>query len=216
MAVKVKKINSLAELRAELDRSNVQYLTRVPVHNSEQPFVVRILTEPDSGTWMSYQEHYSDTKHYFPCSDTDCTGCDEGLRKSSRYLIPVLIRDEDKVVPCVMPQTLVDSLMEWYNKYNNTLLDRDYTLKRKGSGQMNTKYTSEPEDPMPLNLGRYKVPDMQKVLNAQIPGASSDTEDESEASTPLTKVAPPAVLRRPVATDEAPKPKPRPKTLRRE
>jgi hypothetical protein len=194
VAIKAKKVTSMKQLRQTLNRGN-RMLTRIPKYDRDMPFDVRFLAEVDSGEWVEYEEHFDDKLKYFPCSE-DCIGCDEGMDRTTRFLAPALVRDDDKVVPLVVPGSLVDSLADMAEQFDGTITDRDYRLIRKGAGKEGTKYSCLPLDETRVRLDRYKVPNLTAVLRQQLPGAVDEDDDEDEAPPPRRKVSPPSIARR--------------------
>lgn len=176
MAVKTTKAGSIKALRTSVERKgggNDQFLQRVPADDS---IMVRFLTEPDE--WQSYFEHYDQVMRYYPCSD-DCPGCTEGNRPSQRYLANVLDIQNDRVVPMVIPKTLVTKLLNSYDRYT-TMTDRDYDLIRLGSG-LDTDYDRSPEAPAKRSVNKYTLLDLEAVLENQLRRAFDQDTDEEEA-----------------------------------
>lgn len=135
---------------------------------------VRFLQNPDE--WLEYREHYSQGTGFFPCGgDADfCGGCaslDDKLAKSSlKYIAQVLIQHEEgakdigEVRALKIPRTLANKLVARAERNGGTLLNRDYTLIRVGSG-FDTEYDVESEDKSPVDLGRYTHVDVDAILS---------------------------------------------------
>ena len=173
-------VKSMAGLKASLKKGGgSQYLSRVPADAS---ITVRFLTEPED--WYGYYEHYDPVRKFYPCSD-DCPGCTEGERPSGRYLSNALDVAEGKVIPLVLPKSMVSSLVKKHEKYG-TMLDRDYELSRSGNG-LDTEYDVTPEAPTKMNLTRYDLIDLEELLESQLEMAensgdiSSDDDDDDAA-----------------------------------
>lgn len=188
--LRARKVGSIDKMKKSLKKSGGDsYLKRI----SEGSINVRFLTEPSE--WIDYSEHYDSVRNYYPCTTTDCDGCNQSLRPSSRYLANALDRDDDKVVPLVIPKTLAQSLLKKYDKYT-TLLDRDYELSREGTGQNDTVYDATPEAPTRIKgLSGYETLDLMELLNAQLEDDDdSDSDDDDEvpvkSSRRAQKVAP--------------------------
>lgn len=191
-------VKSMAGLKASLKKGGgTQYLTRVPADAS---ITVRFLTEPED--WYGYYEHYDAVRKFYPCSD-DCPGCTEGDRPSGRYLANALDVAEGKVVPLVLPKSMVSSLVKKHEKYG-TMLDRDYELSRSGNG-LDTEYDVTPEAPTKMNLTRYDLIDLEELLESQLEmaeGASSDDDDEDEDDAPAKRRNSGPSPRKSVASDD--------------
>lgn len=173
-------VKSMAGLKASLKKGGgSQYLSRVPADAS---ITVRFLTEPED--WYGYYEHYDAVRKFYPCSD-DCPGCTEGDRPSGRYLSNALDVAEGKVIPLVLPKSMVSSLVKKHEKYG-TMLDRDYELSRSGNG-LDTEYDVTPEAPTKMNLTRYDLIDLEELLESQLEMAesandiSADDDDDDDA-----------------------------------
>jgi hypothetical protein len=172
MAVKTSKAGSIKALRASVERKgggNDAYLQRIPADDSLN---VRFLTEPED--WQSYFEHYDPVMRYYPCSD-NCPGCTEGDRPSQKYLANALDIAGDRVVPLVLPKSLVTKLLNSYDKYKS-IADRDYELIRLGSG-LDTDYDRAPEAPAKRATKGYQLLDLAAVLDGQLRRAFDQDED---------------------------------------
>ena len=184
MAVKHKAVGSMAGLRKSLKSGggNNSYLDRI----GEDGITVRFLTEPTQ--WIEYWEHYDEDRKFYPCSD-DCPGCDEGNRKSKRYLsAAVNTGDDNKVLKLALPLSVAGLLERRYEKYK-TLLDRDYEITRSGTG-LDTVYDAFPEAPTKMHLSRFEVPDLGAILDALDPNAAEDDDEDDDEDTrrrPVTK-----------------------------
>lgn len=176
-------VKSMAGLKASLKKGGgSQYLSRVPADAS---ITVRFLTEPED--WYGYYEHYDAVRKFYPCSD-DCPGCTEGDRPSGRYLSNALDVAEGKVIPLVLPKSMVSSLVKKHEKYG-TMLDRDYELSRSGNG-LDTEYDVTPEAPTKMNLTRYDLIDLEELLESQLEmaeGASSGDDDDDDDDVPVKR-----------------------------
>lgn len=172
--IRAKKVSSLKQLKSSLKSGSGQYLDRIP--DGEK--TVRFLTEPTE--WIDYSEHYDEVNKFYPCTVGDCPGCLEGSKPSSRYLSAALDRDEDRVIPLVLPKSLAGILTRRYDRYQ-TLLDRDYIIEREGTG-FDTSYDATPEAPTKIRLSKYDIPDLWALLEAQLTNDDDDDdEDEDEA-----------------------------------
>ena len=157
---------------------------------TEDSLTVRFLDEPED--WHGYYEHWL-ANGPMPCTTDDCEGCesddDDERRKSFRYLANAYVVDDQKVWALKMPKSLVESLMNFHQKYKGTLLDRDYELSRTGSGKNDTKYLAAPDDKHPMNLARFekKKWDLDDLLSQMVNGDLDDDEDDDEEETSRRK-----------------------------
>jgi hypothetical protein len=161
---------------------------------------VRFLIEPEN--WLEYFEHYYDGK-YVVCDDEVCPACDDGVRRSQRFLVPVLMVDDSKVACIKLAKTAYSALERKYQRYD-TMTDRDYEITRHGTGQNDTEYEVEPGDPIKVNLSRFKPPSPHKTWEAYVfsfikamvdSAANADIDDDDDEEDEET----PAVKKRPVA-----------------
>lgn len=192
MAVKTSKAGSIKALRASVATKgggNEAFLQRIPADDS---VTVRFLTEPEE--WQSYFEHYDQVLRYFPCSD-NCPACTEGNRPTQKYLANVLDVENNRVLPMVLPKSLVTKLLNSYDRYA-TMRDRDYELIRIGSG-LDTDYDRSPEVPTKRNTKGVELLDLGEVLENQLKRAFDEGDDEE-----------PQASKRPPAPRIRPKPKP--------
>jgi hypothetical protein len=166
---------NVKELKKNLKRGGkAGYLSRVPADGR----TVRFLTEPDK--WFKFYEHYDEAREddrYFPCTE-DCVGCDEGLDTSKRWLANALDTSENRVIPQVLPASLVGNLMKKYDKFG-TIMDRDYELTKEGSG-MGTEYDALYESPKKMKLDRFELLNLEDVLLSQLPGQGDDEDEDDE------------------------------------
>lgn len=169
---------------------------------------VRFLAEPDQ--WKEYWEHYTKDYNFFPCNTGDCVGCEEGHKPSYRVLAPVIDLDERKVVAVVLPKSIIESLVRRYDKAH-TVMDRDFTIVRIGTGQNDTTYELQSEGRKKRDLSRFEIPDLEEILVAQIPSGDSDDEDDEDENflrdkpkkkTPPTKKTAKAATKRRVVDED--------------
>lgn len=152
----------------------------VPKENS---ITVRFLDEPED--FFGLYEHWlSDGP--VACTE-DCEHCasddPEERKRQFRYLANAYVVDDQKVVVLKLPKTLVELLMNFYKKYDGTLLDRDYDLSRTGSGQNDTRYFAAPDAPRSIKLSRFddKKFDLEEIaMSLANPEAADDDDDEDE------------------------------------
>lgn len=136
---------------------------------------VRFLQDPEE--WLQYDEHYSRASGFFPCTQDDtCGGCasddDRMKRPSTKYIAQVLIQHEDgakdigQVRALKIPRTLANRLTARAQRNQGTLLNRDYTIIRRGNG-VDTEYDVESEDKAGLDLSKYTFVDVDAILSQQ-------------------------------------------------
>lgn len=175
------KAGSIDRLKKDMERSSgsrnwIRYI------KEGEDLTVRFLHEPED--WYSYREHYSPDVGFFPCVGTDCPGCesdsDKVQRASRRFLACVLDTDNGMVVPLKLPLDLANRLVSRYERYGNTVMDRDYTLHRMGKG-LDTTYDVSPEDKSKLDTSRYELLDLEQALLDQFEDAFNI---ETEADEP--------------------------------
>lgn len=178
------KVGSFKKLKASVKKgANSSYLSRI----GAEGITVRFMQEPDE--WIEYFEYYDETeKQFFPEVEGVTPNLSEGQRSSKRYLAAAVDVAEGKVIPLVLPKSVVSILVKKYEKYN-TLIDRDYEITREGTG-FDTEYDVTPEPPMKMKMARYQMIDLMAALESQIPGGDIDDEeddDEDEDETPVRK-----------------------------
>ena len=182
------KAGSVTRLKKEMEKSSgggvwVRYL------KEGEDLTGRFLTEPDE--WYAYREHYDPEAGFFPCigRDNDCPGCNHHSEKvqraSRRYLANFLDTEDGRVVPLKLPLDLANRLVARYERNNNTILNRDYTLHRMGKG-LDTTYDVTPEDKSDMDLSRYEMIDPEEVLIAQFE-ETFDLEPSGEGSAKTSK-----------------------------
>lgn len=141
-------------------------------------YTVRFLTEPDE--WYGYYEVWlDDVKRYVPKVEGMEIGPDQ--RVTFRYLANALDVDEGKVVPLKVPRDLANRISMRADRYG-TITDRDYEITRAGS-QKNTVYDITPEEKSPVDLRRFELHDLEKVLvesyeSVMTPTSSTDEDDD--------------------------------------
>lgn len=164
---------SVNRMKKEMERSSGDR-TWIKNVKAGEDLTVRFLTEPEE--WYSYREHYDPEVHFFPCigKDNDCPGCRSDVEKiqrtSKRYLANVLDVEMGVVVPLKLAMDLAQRLVASYERYGNTITDRDYTLHRMGKG-LETSYDRTPEAPAKMDLSRYQLLDLEKALIEQFEDA---------------------------------------------
>lgn len=180
------KAGSVSRLKKQMDRSsgNRTWIKSVPTDD----ITVRFLTEPDE--WYAYREHYDPGAKFFPCigKDNDCPGClhdsEKVQRTSRRYLTNALDVETGQVLPLKLPLDLANRLVARYERNGDTIVNRDYTLHRMGTG-LDTTYDVTPEDKVEIDVSKYTLFDLEKVLVEQFEDAfdlESSTEKEQDKS----------------------------------
>lgn len=174
------KAGSIDKLKQALDRSKGNFETTwIRSLKANEDLTVRFLSEPDE--WYSYKEHYDQTHYYYPCigEESGCPGCQSDTRASQRWLANVLDVHQGRVVPLKLPLDLTNRLIARYERYGNTITDRDYTLHRMGSG-LDTTYDVTAEQPSQLDVSRYDALDLEKVLIDSYQDSFGKTPQEEE------------------------------------
>lgn len=179
--IKGKQMDSMKSLKQSLKKSGggkgfIKFI-------GDEGLTVRFLTEPED--WYSYDEHYDPgLKTSYPCIEGECPGCEQDLRRSSKYLAIVVNRADDKVESLKLPKSLANRLVAKFDKYE-TLMDRDFELSRAGSG-LDTEYDvdAEPVSKFPHSKYEEQMPDLEEVLQAAWDQAFGDDDDDDEDDEP--------------------------------
>lgn len=177
------KVKSVDDLKDSLDKvqekidNPTTWVKSIP----EGEIRVRFLTEPDG--WFEYEEHWSKAfSGYHACpGDDSCPTCGlPGTSTSLRYLANAYAIKETRVsgkkpgtfdmgrvIPLKIPMDVAQRLMTKYQRSaedpdDRTLMDRDYTITRQGSGT-NTMYDVEKEDKSSFTLD-VELFDLEKIL----------------------------------------------------
>lgn len=191
MAAKLRggKVGSVTKLKKSLKKSSGggMMITNIPAEG----MMLRFITEPDE--WVEFFEHYDEAnKRMMLCTD-DCEYCAEKKRPSKRYLSNAVDVEDSKVVALKLPVTAASQVMKKYERYN-TLLDRDYSILKEGTG-LDTEYDVNPEAPSRFNMKKYEPFDLWDVLTKMLEDQSDDAEDavdddedeEEEEARPATR-----------------------------
>jgi hypothetical protein len=183
------KTGSVKRMKKEMERSTggqhwVRYV------KAGEDMTVRFLTEP--GDWYAYREHYSKDVNFFPCvgDDNDCPGCEsdnEQVRSGSRrFLANALEPETGRVIALKLPLDLANRLVARYERYGDTIVDRDYTLHRMGKG-LDTTYDVTPETQSKMDVSRFDLVDLEKALVDQFEEAFDIGSDDEEEEKPPTR-----------------------------
>lgn len=150
---------------------------------------VRFLEDPEE--WTKFLEHYSQGTKFFPCTQDDtCQGCnsdnDQLKRASTRYAANVLDVKNARVIPLKMPIDLANRVINKCDRNGGTLLNRDFTLIRTGTGMNDTVYDVENEDRTEIDISRYRkdFKDIIKVLEDIYTGVWGDQPKTGVSSMP--------------------------------
>lgn len=175
---KVKSIDRLRKDNARGGAGSAEYMLTVP---ADSELTVRFLTEPDG--WAEYMEHYVEDHEprFFPCNDGDCDGCDAGDKPSKKWAALVVDVEKDQVRVLKMGITIEKKVFRRYDK-NQTLMDREYTIMRSGSGKNDTEYDLETgsREKFPYAKYRRNMPDLDDFLLAQITGAQVEEDQDDD------------------------------------
>lgn len=180
------KAGSVNRLKKEMAKSTGGK-TWIKNVRADEDMTVRFLTEPDE--WYAYREHYDPSVNFFPCigRDNDCPGCNHESEKvqraSRRYLANAFDVTAGQVIPLKLPLDLANRLVARYERYGDTIVDRDYTLHRMGKG-LDTTYDVTPEAPSKFDASKHQLVDIEKALIEQFEDAFDlEPSDSGGAST---------------------------------
>lgn len=151
---------------------------------------VRFLTDFEDGTDVSFHDSYSMNIN-IPCQERfgrSCPYCEEeGVRTRNQYVWSVYDYESKEVkllMHAINNCSPVGALAAFYESYG-TLTDRDYEIKRTGSGT-NTIYSVVPMDKSKFRNERVKPMSEQAILKAidkAYPYENAEEEDEDEENT---------------------------------
>jgi hypothetical protein len=155
--------------------------------NADQTLKVRFMTEPDD--WYEAHYHWLGGNFVWCNQQTSCPGCKSGDRPRTLVLANAVIfgsddeRDMNRVVVMQMPPTLANSLLKFHEK-RGTILDRDYDLTREGSGQNDTVYSADPDDPKTRKMSRFEkdMHDIEAIINSELGDDEEEDDDEPRAT----------------------------------
>lgn len=176
------RAGSMKKLKKNLETGSGSFLRTIP---GDDTLTVRFLEEPYE--WFGYYEHWVDDVPVV-CVEDDCEGCNSPdqneQRRSYRYLTSAYVVDNSDVELLKLPKSLVDNLAEYADSYG-TIMDRDYDLKKKGTG-FNTTYSAVPDSPTKMKLEKYKrkMKDPEEALMEMVENQPSDEDDDDEDEEP--------------------------------
>lgn len=158
MKISGKKMGNIKALRDSLKKGGSSlntFIKNVPADG----ITVRFLTEPEE--WFGFYEYWNDEGRTFvPMAQGEILP--DGAKPSFRYLTVALDIENDRVVPLKLAKTAANSLILKYDKFG-TMTDRNYELQKHGEG-LDTTYDVTPDAPSKLNLAKYELLDLEKVL----------------------------------------------------
>lgn len=148
---------------------------------------VRFLTDLEDGMEIPFHDSFQEGVN-LPCQEVygrECKYCEmEGLRTRNMYIWSVWdyeAKEVKLIVAAVNNCSPVPTLVALYETYG-TLLDRDFVITRKGSGQ-NTSYAIVPMDKMKFRNTKAKPFSEQailKILDKAYPDDEAEEEDEED------------------------------------
>lgn len=150
---------------------------------------VRFLTEFNEGLTVKFHDSYKKSIN-IPCQEIygrECTGCDdEELRTRNQYVWSAYDYEADSVKLFMFPVnncSPVGALAAFYEAYG-TIKDRDYEIKKVGSGT-NTTYSVVPLNQTKFRNTKVKAMSEQAILKAidkayPCDGADYDDDDDEE------------------------------------
>lgn len=183
MNISGKKMGSVKALKESLKKGGSSlstFIKNVPAEG----ITVRFLTEPED--WFGYYEYWNDESRNF-CPMAVGEVLPDGAKPSFRYLACVLDIETDRVIPLKLAKTAANSLILKYDKFG-TMIDRNYELQKHGE-KLDTTYDVTPDGPSKLNLAKYELLDLEKVLlDARANALGEKEEEEPFPDTRGTKV----------------------------
>lgn len=176
MQISGKKMGSLKAVKDSLKKGGSSlnsFIKNVPADG----ITVRFITEPEE--WFGFYEYWNDeSRNFTPMAVGEILP--DGARPSFRYLASAVDIETDRVIPLKLAKTAANSLILKYDKYG-TMLDRNYELQKHGEG-LDTTYDVTPDAPSKLNLAKYEIIDLEKVLVSA--RATSLGETDTKVSEP--------------------------------
>lgn len=172
MKISGKKMGNIKALRESLKKGGSSlntFIKNVPAEG----ITVRFLTEPEE--WFGFYEYWNDEGRTFvPMAQGEVLP--DGAKPSFRYLTQALDIENDRVIPLKLAKTAANSLILKYDKFG-TMIDRNYELQKHGEG-LDTTYDVTPDTPTKLNLAKYELIDLEKVLVDARANALGETDTE--------------------------------------
>ena len=176
MQISGKKMGSLKAVKDSLKKGGSSlnsFIKNVPADG----ITVGFITEPEE--WFGFYEYWNDeSRNFTPMAVGEILP--DGARPSFRYLASAVDIETDRVIPLKLAKTAANSLILKYDKYG-TMLDRNYELQKHGEG-LDTTYDVTPDAPSKLNLAKYEIIDLEKVLVSA--RATSLGETDTKVSEP--------------------------------
>lgn len=210
--IRAGQAGSLKKLKTTLKESvgsNGKYFERI---KPDEEVTGRFLDEPYDFVYFDQHFNNGGTPPAFPCNSGDCEGCDEGYDVSRTWVAPFVDIENNKVMALQVPKGIVDQLTTLCDK-RGTILDRDITISREGTGKEGTKYSMLADDRRRRDLSMFEPPDIMGMLQAQleeVTGVAAVDDDDDDDEPPVrrtslargAKKATKAVRRRPVIEDD--------------
>lgn len=150
---------------------------------ADESLTVRFLQQPSE--WHEAYYHFVDSKFVWCSGKKTCPGCVAEARRSKLALANVLDVKANRVIIIQMPVTLAEQVIKRYDRFDDTVMDRDYILSREGSGQNDTRYSADYDPPRPRKLTGLVLHDIGAIVDAE--AGDSDDEDEAPRSTKSSK-----------------------------
>lgn len=175
MKISGKKMGNIKALKESLKKGGSSlgsFIKNVPAEG----ITVRFLTEPEE--WFGFYEYWNDeNRNFVPMAQGEILP--DGAKPSFRYLTQALDITNDRVIPLKIAKTAANSLILKYDKFG-TMLDRNYELQKHGEG-LDTTYDVTPDAPSKLNLAKYELIDLEKILVSSRASALGETDTQVSA-----------------------------------
>lgn len=177
--IRAGEFTNIRQVEKSVRKKSMGEVTRM----KDEGMNVRFLTEPTG--WKEFWEHYIDDgpdKGYLMCEEGGCD-LDAVKEPSHRYLVNAInLDDNNKVIALVLAQTAAAQVLKKYKRFH-TLLDRDYSITREGTG-FDTEYDVTPEAPRRMALDRYKPLDLWAIIERMANPDEEEDDEEEEEETP--------------------------------
>lgn len=169
-----------------------------------------VTTTPEQQGWHFYYEHYKSGIGYFGCTeDHNCRGCSDPdpkvQQRNKRYAFNAI--DESGRLSVFKVGPSVYKVMKSREQRLDTIMDRDYTIVKSGSG-LDTMYEVEAGDRYPVDIpedlhdiGQLLV---DKIVNEVIPAYDGiePSNDEGNEDGPVLDRSPSDEAQASKAVDE--------------
>jgi hypothetical protein len=154
-----------------------RFATRIP----KEPDTITVRFLKDVTGWVWYDQVWDQGLKRYVVLTEENTEQYDALQPQRRYLAPAVDTKENRVIALELPKSLAKQVENIAARKKGSCTGGDIELWKTGSGT-DTEYFSEWQGFETLDLDKYTVPDLWKIVEEMVEGTGAGEDDNGDSS----------------------------------